>query len=59
LPRGRRRRFYSPELFAETARLIPGSRLRLLERRGHITVTMHLEWGREIERFIADGHESP
>jgi pimeloyl-ACP methyl ester carboxylesterase len=49
-------RFYSPELFAETARLIPGSRLRVFERRGHITVTMHPEWAREIERFLAPGN---
>jgi pimeloyl-ACP methyl ester carboxylesterase len=34
-------RVYSPELFAEIARLIPGSRLRVFARRGHITVTMH------------------
>ena len=46
-------RFYSPELFAETVRLIPDSRLRVFERRGHITVTMHPEWAREIERFLA------
>jgi pimeloyl-ACP methyl ester carboxylesterase len=49
-------RFYSPELFAETARLIPASRLRVFERRGHITVTMHPEWAREIERFIESGN---
>jgi pimeloyl-ACP methyl ester carboxylesterase len=48
-------RFYSPELFAETARLIPGSRLRLFEGRGHVTVARHPEWSHEIERFIADG----
>jgi pimeloyl-ACP methyl ester carboxylesterase len=48
-------RFYSPELFAETARLIPGSRLRVFERRGHVTVARHPEWSREIERFIAEG----
>jgi pimeloyl-ACP methyl ester carboxylesterase len=46
-------RFYSPELFAETARLIAGSRLRVFERRGHVTVARHPEWTREIERFIA------
>jgi pimeloyl-ACP methyl ester carboxylesterase len=45
-------RFYGPELFAETARLIPDSRLRVFERRGHITVTMHPEWAREIEHFL-------
>ncbi len=48
-------RFYSPELFAETARLIPGSRLRVFERRGHVTVARHPEWSREIEHFIAEG----
>jgi len=47
-------RFYSPELFAETARLIPGSRLRVFEGRGHITVARHPEWSREIDRFIAE-----
>ena len=48
-------RFYRPELFAETARLIPGSRLRVFERRGHITVALHPEWSREIGRFLAEG----
>ena len=48
-------RFYGPELFAETARLIPGSRLRVFERRGHITVTRHPDWPGEIERFLMDG----
>ena len=46
-------RFYSPELFAETAQLIPDSRLRAFEGRGHITVTMHPEWPNEIEAFLA------
>jgi pimeloyl-ACP methyl ester carboxylesterase len=50
-------RFYTPELFAETARLIPNSRLRVFERRGHVTVTMHPEWAREIQRFIDEGDE--
>jgi pimeloyl-ACP methyl ester carboxylesterase len=35
---GGRDRFYSRALFEETAALIPGSRLELFERRGHITV---------------------
>ena len=48
-------RFYSPELFAETARLIPGSRLRVFEGRGHVTVARHPEWSGEIERFLAEG----
>jgi pimeloyl-ACP methyl ester carboxylesterase len=49
---GREDRFYSPELFAETARLIPGSRLCALEGRGHVTAAMHPEWSREIDRFL-------
>jgi pimeloyl-ACP methyl ester carboxylesterase len=47
-------RFYSPELFAETARLIPTSRLRVFERPGHITAAIHPEWSGEIARFIAE-----
>lgn len=35
---GERDRFYSPELFAETAALIPRSQLHLVPSRGHITV---------------------
>ena len=48
-------RFYSPELFAETARSIPGSRLRVLEGRGHVTASRHPDWSREIEDFLAEG----
>jgi pimeloyl-ACP methyl ester carboxylesterase len=47
--------WYTPELFAETARLIPGSRLRVFERRGHVAVIRHPEWSREIERFLGEG----
>ena len=35
---GGRDRFYEPELFEETARLIPGCRLSLHPERGHVTV---------------------
>lgn len=35
---GGRDRFYTPDLFTATARLIPGSHLRLFPRRGHSTV---------------------
>jgi pimeloyl-ACP methyl ester carboxylesterase len=49
-------RFYSRELFAETARLIPGSRLRVFEGRGHLTALRHPEWAREIDRFMAEAH---
>ena len=52
---GAQDRFYSRELFEETARLIPGSRLRVFEGRGHVTVARHPEWSPEIERFLADG----
>ena len=48
-------RVYGPELFAETARSIPGSRLRVFEGRGPVTAARHPEWSREIERFIAAG----
>jgi pimeloyl-ACP methyl ester carboxylesterase len=47
--------FYTPDLFAETARLIPGSRLRVFEGRGHLSAGRHPEWTPEIERFMADG----
>lgn len=46
-------RFYGRELFVETARLIPDSRLRIFEDRGHITVIRHPEWGQEIGAFLA------
>jgi len=36
---GGRDRFYGRELFEETTALIPGSIFKLIERRGHITVT--------------------
>jgi pimeloyl-ACP methyl ester carboxylesterase len=45
-------RFYSRELFTETERLIPGSRLRVFEGRGHVTATMQKDWGREIVSFL-------
>ncbi len=50
-------RWYSPELFAETARLIARSRLRVFQRRGHVTASMHPGWSREIARFIAEGDQ--
>jgi pimeloyl-ACP methyl ester carboxylesterase len=43
---GRDDRFYSPALFEETAQLVAGSRLHLINGRGHITVTRD-------RRFIA------
>jgi pimeloyl-ACP methyl ester carboxylesterase len=49
---GREDRFYSPELFEETSRLIPGSRLRVFDGRGHVTVTRHPDFPAEIRRFL-------
>jgi pimeloyl-ACP methyl ester carboxylesterase len=46
-------RFYSPALFEETARLIPGSRLVLLGGRGHATTLMDAAYPREPLRFLA------
>jgi len=46
-------RFYSPGLFAETARLIPNSRLRLVEGRGHITVLRDPDVRRDIAQFLS------
>ena len=48
-------RFYAPGLFRETAELIPGSRLVLLEGRGHVTAARDPAWPREIERWAAEG----
>jgi pimeloyl-ACP methyl ester carboxylesterase len=45
-------RFYSPGLFAETARLIPNSRLRLVEGCGHITVLRDPSVRGEIAEFL-------
>jgi pimeloyl-ACP methyl ester carboxylesterase len=45
-------RFYSRELFVETERLIPGSRLHVFEGRGHVTATMHRRWGPEILGYL-------
>jgi pimeloyl-ACP methyl ester carboxylesterase len=47
-------RFYGRELFDETARLIPGSRLRVFEGRGHVTVSRDPGWAGEIDRFLAE-----
>ena len=50
---GEEDRFYSPELFAETARLIPGSRLHVFEGRGHVSVGRDPGYTREIEEWLA------
>jgi pimeloyl-ACP methyl ester carboxylesterase len=49
---GGRDRFYTQALFAETADLIPGSRLRILPRRGHVTVTEDPGFARAIRGFL-------
>ena len=46
-------RFYTPELFTETARLIPGSTLRLLDGRGHITVMRDRRFRKALAEFLA------
>lgn len=52
-------RFYGAELFAETARLIPGSRLCVIPDRGHVTATLDRRFGREIRGFLALGPTRP
>jgi pimeloyl-ACP methyl ester carboxylesterase len=44
--------WYTPELFAETARLIPGSRLRVFDGRGHVSVGRDPGFKQEIERWV-------
>ena len=48
-------RWYTRELFEETARLIPGSRLRVFDGRGHVTVGRDPGFRQEIERFVQEG----
>jgi pimeloyl-ACP methyl ester carboxylesterase len=45
-------RFYSPELFAETARLIPGSALDVIPGRGHITVMRDRRFREALTGFL-------
>ncbi len=49
---GRDDRFYSPQLFKETARLIPDSDLRLFDGRGHITVMNDPGFRRALAGFL-------
>jgi pimeloyl-ACP methyl ester carboxylesterase len=49
---GGRDRFYSPELFAETADRIPDCRLRLYPDKGHAGVLTHRPAVREIVDFL-------
>lgn len=50
---GRDDRFYSPELFAETARLIPDSQLCVFDKRGHITVMRDSGLRAALASFLA------
>jgi pimeloyl-ACP methyl ester carboxylesterase len=53
---GGRDRFYSPELFSETAERIPDARLRLYSDKGHAGVMTHKPAIREVIDFLrADG----
>jgi pimeloyl-ACP methyl ester carboxylesterase len=49
---GGRDRFYSPELFGETAERIPNARLRLYPDKGHAGVMTHKPAIREIVDFL-------
>ena len=49
---GGRDRFYSPELFWETAERIPDARLSLYEDKGHAGVMTHKPAIREIIDFL-------
>jgi pimeloyl-ACP methyl ester carboxylesterase len=49
---GGRDRFYSPELFRETAERIPDGRLRLYQGKGHAGVLTHKPAIREIVDFL-------
>jgi pimeloyl-ACP methyl ester carboxylesterase len=46
-------RFYSPDLFEETAQLIAGSNLQLISGRGHITVTRDRRFTPTLAAFLA------
>jgi pimeloyl-ACP methyl ester carboxylesterase len=46
-------RFYTRELFEETARLIPGSQLRVLEKRGHVTVMTDRRFRAALSEFLS------
>ena len=50
---GREDRFYTTELFEETARLIPNSDLRLFPERGHITVMRDRGFRASLAAFLA------
>jgi pimeloyl-ACP methyl ester carboxylesterase len=49
---GREDRFYAPELFEETARLIPGSELHLLEGKGHVSALNDPRMRETVSRLL-------
>jgi pimeloyl-ACP methyl ester carboxylesterase len=50
---GKRDRFYGRELLEETAQLIPRSTLRIIPRRGHVTVTAGRRFPAVVDGFLA------
>jgi pimeloyl-ACP methyl ester carboxylesterase len=56
---GGRDRFYSPELFSETAERIPDARLRLYQDKGHAGVMTHKPAIREIVDFLRADSQPP
>jgi pimeloyl-ACP methyl ester carboxylesterase len=50
---GTRDRFYPQQLLEETQQLIPGSVLRRLPRRGHLTVTSDARLAATVRGFLA------
>jgi pimeloyl-ACP methyl ester carboxylesterase len=48
-------RFYSRDLFAETAALIPGGQLEVFAGRGHVTVTADKRFVATVEGFLGAG----
>jgi pimeloyl-ACP methyl ester carboxylesterase len=56
---GGRDRFYSPELFRETAEYIPDARLRLYQAKGHAGVMTHKPAIREIVDFLRGDDQPP
>jgi pimeloyl-ACP methyl ester carboxylesterase len=55
---GERDRYYGPELFAETAALIPRSRVVIRPRRGHVSVLWSPRARAEIQGFLGVGANS-
>ena len=50
---GAKDRFYSRQLFEETARLIPGCELTIIEGRGHISVARDRRFAHTVSRFLS------